>query len=131
VTHGLPVLIVEDDEDAREAVADLLSDEGFVVAMAGSAEEALDRLRGGTINPCLLLIDLLMPQATGWELLLELRREPRLAAIPTIVMTGLAEPGLPPGIPVVRKPIDRDELLAAIRGYQAAGLEAAAAHPQN
>jgi CheY-like chemotaxis protein len=81
------VLVVEDDQDIREALVHVLHDEGFVVDMATNGLEALDliRRRGA---PDVILLDLLMPIMSGTELLSILRRTPPLASIPVVVMSA-------------------------------------------
>jgi CheY-like chemotaxis protein len=81
------VLIVEDDDDLRNALEDALSEKGFDVATAENGRVALDRLRAAQ-TPDAILLDLMMPVMSGWELLAELRSETRLAAIPIIIMTA-------------------------------------------
>ena len=61
-----PVLIVEDDEDLREMMAQLLTLEGFQTAAVANGREALDYLRA-TAKPNVILLDLMMPVMDGWE----------------------------------------------------------------
>jgi CheY-like chemotaxis protein len=80
------VLVVDDDADIRETVAEILRDEGYEVETAANGAEALAVLRG--MQPALILLDLAMPVMSGEELRAEMLREPALAAIPTVVMTA-------------------------------------------
>jgi CheY-like chemotaxis protein len=81
------VLVIDDDPAIREVLATLLALEGYPVVAAGSGVEALESLRGG-VRPCLILLDLRMPGMDGWALRAELQREPRLANIPVVVISG-------------------------------------------
>ena len=54
------ILVVEDDEDSRTALTNVLADQGFSVAALGSCEEALDYLHGSP-RPELIVLDLMMP----------------------------------------------------------------------
>jgi CheY-like chemotaxis protein len=81
------ILIVEDDSDLRNALEDSLSQKGYDVATAENGREALEQLRASQ-TPDAILLDLMMPVMSGWELLAELRSQSRLAAIPIIIMTA-------------------------------------------
>ena len=83
--EGEPVLIVEDDENLRTMLALSLRARGFQVQEASSAEDAVQALAGG-LRPRLVLLDLNLPGATGWDLL----REPQLAKAgsPPVVITS-------------------------------------------
>jgi two-component system OmpR family response regulator len=109
------VLVVEDDADTRETIADLLRDHGYrVVAVAdGRAAEAY--LKHNPEPDCVVL-DLWMPEMTGWTLAEEMRQG-RLPNIPTIVVTA-ADPhwGYPAPAPLVlRNPLRPDKLLEAVQ----------------
>jgi len=82
-----PVLIVEDDADLRDMMAQLLSLEGFQTATVANGREALEYLRHGAI-PDLILLDLMMPVMDGWEFRAVQMRDPMLAAIPVMVITA-------------------------------------------
>lgn len=82
-----PVLIVDDDPDIRDALTQLLEDEGYEVHSAGDGRQALERLRGGVI-PGLVLLDLMMPIMNGWELRAEMKKDPALSGIPVVVITA-------------------------------------------
>ncbi len=114
-------LIVEDEEATRELMRRLLLGEGWAVATAGNGREALERLKGE--RPNLILLDLLMPEMDGFELLGKLREVPELAAIPVIIVTAAdlsAEDRrrLQGGVEHVlqKAAYGQDELLAEIRG---------------
>ena len=83
------VLLVDDDRDVRELLAELLTQEGYHVIMAANAEEALARLE--TVIPDLVVSDLMMPVMDGAELLARLSNDARYAAIPTILLTATSE----------------------------------------
>ena len=74
------VLIVDDDNDVRSALAELLEEEGFSVEGAANGREALALLRGGTVHPAVILLDLMMPGMDGWDFRHEQMRDPKLAA---------------------------------------------------
>lgn len=111
------VLVVDDDPYIREALAEVLEDEGYPVVTAGDGEEALDRL-GRSSPPSLILLDLRMPGMSGWELRRRLLAEPRLAGIPVVLLSAdsrLEEAQAVLGAAgSLRKPPSLDELLAAV-----------------
>ncbi|MCO5166021.1 MAG: response regulator [Planctomycetes bacterium] len=83
------VLVVDDHEDGRLVLADLLTGEGFEPAAAATASEALDLM--ATFAPDVVVLDLLMPQTGGLQLAPELRRRER---VPLLAYTGVVEPRL-------------------------------------
>jgi CheY-like chemotaxis protein len=86
----LPVLLVEDDDDIRDVVAELLRDEGYIVHEVADGEEALAYLYQEGRDPCLILLDLMMPRVDGWQVLSRLRAQDRLIALPVVVMSASA-----------------------------------------
>jgi CheY-like chemotaxis protein len=104
------ILIVEDDADIREALADAMRSVGADVVVAADGLDALERLRTGP-RPAVILLDLRMPRLGGQEFLRELRSDPRFEQIPVITMTAGA--GTAEGEEIVarlQKPIDVDDL---------------------
>ena len=78
------VLIVDDDADTRELVSRNLRKAGFTTIEAASGEDALLKVR--VVNPALVILDLLMPNVDGFEVLRTLRAEGN--AVPIVVLTG-------------------------------------------
>ena len=119
--EGRSILIVEDDLDLREALSEVLRDEGYTVAMAADGREALDHLRRRQSHPSLILLDLTMPVMNGWQFRAEQRQDPDLSGIPVVVLSAgdrLAEQMAPLGITdYVRKPIELSRLLRLIERY--------------
>lgn len=117
---GGQVLIVEDDTDLRDALSQILEDEGYRVGSAEHGLDALERLRDGT-KPCLILLDLTMPVMNGWQFRAEQRQDPDIASIPVVVISAganLAEQVQPLGVQdYLRKPIQLGQLLATVRRY--------------
>jgi len=81
------VLVVDDDDSVRSLYLDALSEAGHMVAVAIDGADALDRLQGGSV-PCVVLTDARMPRMDGWELSRAVARDPELASIPVVVVTG-------------------------------------------
>jgi CheY-like chemotaxis protein len=113
----LRVLVVDDDADVRDALADLLDDAGYVSVCRGDGREALKYMRKHGA-PAAVLLDLFMPEMNGGEFVQKLKAAPKLAGVPVIMVTG-NQPhwGYPvPGPMVLRKPVDADRLLELLRG---------------
>ncbi len=108
------ILVVEDDHDVREAMIHVLETEGYEAVAAGDGEDALTQIQGG-LNPCIILLDLMMPRMDGWEFIEEHRRlESRT---PIIVVSAYGSPEQVRSEDVIaymRKPVDIDALLALV-----------------
>lgn len=81
------VLVVDDDDFVREVIVSILQLAGFDVVEAGGGAEGLKILRADR-TVCLVLLDLMMPDMDGWRFRHEQREDPRLAEIPTVIITG-------------------------------------------
>ncbi len=86
---GPNVLIVDDDERLREFVRVNLEAEGYVVREAGSAREGLEALDDEP--PDLILLDVMMPGMSGWEMLQRVQERHGVGAIPVIMFSGKVE----------------------------------------
>jgi two-component system chemotaxis response regulator CheY len=83
------VLVVDDDDDFRDTLADALESGGFDVLRAVDGRDALDRLRGGAAaTTCLILLDLMMPGMNGWQFRVEQSSDVALRDIPVIVVSA-------------------------------------------
>ena len=86
------ILLVEDDRFQRKAVEAALRERGFTVRVAVDGEEALRALAEGEA-PDLVLLDLIMPKVSGFEVLRRLKQDPATARIPVIVLSNLGQKG--------------------------------------
>jgi CheY-like chemotaxis protein len=116
---GLTVVVVEDNRISREGLAVVLREEGAVVALAADGQETLAYLRSRP-PPDLVLLDMMLPGIDGWGVLAERRRDPSMAAVPVLILTGLgiASPDWAASLGAagyLRKPVDAEGLLAEIR----------------
>jgi DNA-binding response OmpR family regulator len=114
-----PVLIVEDDEDLREMMAQLLTLEGFDAATVANGREALDYLRHNSTVPDVILLDLMMPVMDGWEFRRRQKADPALAPVPVIVLSALdqARAANLDATAFLKKPLDFDRLLTLVRTH--------------
>lgn len=111
------ILVVDDDDDIRAVLAELLDYEGHGVATAANGREALDYLRAHP-DTALVFLDLMMPVMDGFEFREQQKRDPAIADIPVVVMT--ARGAVPAGVldvaTILPKPIDLDKLLDVLAG---------------
>jgi len=116
-TH-CPVLIVEDDEDLRDMMAQMLTIEGFNTATAANGREALEYLHS-TGKPNVILLDLMMPVMDGWEFRRQQKADPELAPVPVIVLSALDPPraATVDADAFLKKPLDFDRLLELVRDH--------------
>ena len=107
------ILVVEDDDDIREVLVEILYERGYASCTASNGEEALAFLRAAG-PPCLILLDQMMPIMGGEELIGVLRGTPALADTPICVLT--ADVRFAPGDvdAVITKPIDEGALLKVV-----------------
>jgi CheY-like chemotaxis protein len=113
------VLIVEDDDGAREALSDCLEMEGITVASARNGREALEYLHSRSPLPKIILLDLFMPVMTGWEFRAAQKKDAAIANIPVVVVTAFGS-GVTKQIDanlIMHKPLDLDRLITVIRDY--------------
>jgi CheY-like chemotaxis protein len=117
-TEACSILVVEDDRELRETLCDVLTEARLVVVTAVDGLDALNHLNAG-LRPQVILLDLHMPHMDGFELLRQLHRHARHAAIPVIVMTALSATVAQcfDAVAVLRKPIDVRALMQTIEPY--------------
>jgi CheY-like chemotaxis protein len=103
-------LVVDDESDNREALAQILESRGYTVRQAENGRVALDMI--GERIPSLMLLDLEMPVMNGWEVLAWLQHDPAWGEMAVVVLS--AGGSAPPNVTFVRKPCQIDHLLSAI-----------------
>ena len=116
------VMVVEDDQDTREVVKVLLELDGNGVTEAVDGFEALDRIRTlrrqNPKQPCVVVLDLMMPRCSGLEFRRHQLSDPAIADIPVIVLSAVADQlALDDLQPFARvaKPFDPEQLLEVVR----------------
>jgi len=82
------LLLIEDDADVRRSIAETLTEAGHEVVEAENGKHALELLNQASTVPDVVLLDLLMPEMSGWQFRSALKADVRFAAIPVIVMTA-------------------------------------------
>jgi CheY-like chemotaxis protein len=118
VSHVDRILVVDDLPDNYVLLQTVLEDEGYQVEVADNGRTALERVVAHP--PDLILLDVMMPEMSGFEVTRRIRQNPTLPFIPILLVTGYSEPTPADGFDAgadgfIRKPIDFDDLLHRIR----------------
>lgn len=115
MSEGRTVLLVEDDFDLRDIMQDVLEGEGYDVIPAHDGRQALSYLRDASEpNPDIVVLDLMLPMVSGWEVLVAARLDDALNGIPVIVVSAAAREPPPGAVKLLRKPFSVDALLESI-----------------
>ena len=113
------ILVVEDDDNVRDALAALLEAKGYRVIGAENGRTALDCLQHATVH--LILLDLFMPVMNGWAFREEQVKDERLATIPVVVISAdsaAAAFAVSPGVvAVMTKPVEFNQLLNVVEQH--------------
>jgi CheY-like chemotaxis protein len=114
------VLLVDDDEDIRESLSELLDASGYVVLQAENGKIALEVLKTTARFPCVVLLDLSMPVLDGREFLRLRASDPILRDIPVVVVSGSNQPAdsLPGIDEYLKKPVKFERLMEIINHYR-------------
>jgi CheY-like chemotaxis protein len=114
------MLVVEDDDDLRVTIAQILADDWDVEGCA-NGRAALERLRDTARPPlAMIVLDVMMPIMNGWQFLEEKGRDPGLAGIPVVLMTAGRATGCDGVAAQVRKPFTVDELKRVLESVRCA-----------
>ena len=120
------ILLVDDDADFVESTKTILESKPYEVIVASNGEEGLQKARAE--KPDLILLDVIMPVKDGFTAAEQLKKDPQLSKIPTLMLTAFAEKGAKTSIPVSRgftletedyidKPVTPEELLARVEKH--------------
>lgn len=107
------VVVIEDDEDIRELVVQLLFDVGFEAVGFPDGRAALEALRRPGLLPAVILLDLEMPRMTGWEFRREQLADPVLAHVPVVVASSADRRGIQADA-FLEKPYEISELCGVL-----------------
>ena len=113
------VLVVEDDADLREMMAQILTLEGFETDTATDGADALTQLQTPGRSPDVILLDMMMPRMDGWTFVDRQAGTPAIADIPVVVVSAAPRERLR-GIraaAILQKPLNFDELIATVRTH--------------
>jgi two-component system alkaline phosphatase synthesis response regulator PhoP len=120
------ILLVDDDIDFVEATKVILESKPYEVIVAGNGDEGLRKAREE--KPDLILMDVIMPVKDGFTAAEQLKKDPQLSKIPTLMLTAFAAKVTETSIPVSRgftleaedyieKPVSPEELIARVEKY--------------
>lgn len=112
------VLVVDDDPNIRKLIVASLKRDHYELAEAANGRGALEAMRRGDAD-CVIL-DLMMPEVSGWDVLEERSHDPNLSRIPVVVISANREPAVAQAIgqniaAFVPKPFDLDTLHAVVQ----------------
>lgn len=115
------ILIVDDEADTLTYLKTLLEDHGYQTSTANDGDVALSMAQ--TAPPDLITLDIIMPRETGVKFYRHLSKDPHLAKIPVIIISGVKEyknlfaqsHSAPKPFAFLEKPYDKDELLAKVK----------------
>jgi two-component system chemotaxis response regulator CheY len=119
--NGKIILVVDDDDDARGVLCELLSDAGYRCVEAANGQDAIRRLSATGERPALILLDLMMPRMNGWQFREWQQQSAEHSTIPVVILSattdGAEEAKKLAAAEFIAKPIDLDELLATVKRY--------------
>jgi CheY-like chemotaxis protein len=109
-----PILIVEDETDAREALREFLQAYGFAVVCAENGQVALDEITSRHVTPSLILLDLAMPVMDGNDFVKRTRQMDEIKDVPLVVTTAHLPEQSPAATAIFVKPVRPERLLALL-----------------
>ncbi len=115
------VMVVEDDSDIRETIAEVLQDDQYRPVLAPDGAAALDQLRAAEPKPCVILLDVMMPVLDGRAFRARQQADPELKEIPVVVLSAHADAAAAAAEMkaegFIRKPVDLHNLLDTIERF--------------
>ncbi len=133
MASGRRILVVDDDNDLRQMMGDVLEAEGYQVAYASDGKAAMALLHaavaeGGAL-PNLIVLDLMLPKMSGWDFRQALQEDERLAQVPVLVISGIGrELDAIAADAHLHKPLDLASFLRAVESLSAAEPTAPLVH---
>ena len=122
------ILTIDDEPDERLYLVTLLEDNGYATDTAEDGNEGMEKAKAAP--PDLITLDISMPEKSGVRFYREIRKDPELAKIPVVIVTGVTglggnpeefqnflstRKGTPPPDAFISKPVDREKLLETIK----------------
>ena len=102
------IIIIDDDASIREALSETLSVAGYEVITAENGVQGLDKISRD--RPNLILLDIMMPEMNGWEVLAALKKDEWAKNVPVIILTNLD------GVENVSKAIEQEAYEYVVKG---------------
>jgi len=112
------LLVVDDDRDVRDALSEILEEEGYRVVGVENGRAAIEYLRAGG-RPSMILLDMMMPVMNGWQFRRKQQQDPSIQNIPVVMITASEErqADLIPDDQVLAKPFPVDALLKFVHQF--------------
>jgi two-component system, chemotaxis family, chemotaxis protein CheY len=107
------ILVIDDDQGIREALAEILEMSGYRVAVAADGQEGVELLEVG-LEPSAIVLDLMMPRMDGWTFLERLRQDPKHHGVPVVVTSAVAAESPAGADYCLQKPFDVGQLDRAV-----------------
>ena len=129
---GKKVLIVDDDADIRTFESSVVENNGYTPIIAVNGEEGINKIRAE--KPDAIILDVLMPKESGIKMYREVKTDPKLSAIPVIILSGIAQrtftrsqkaleefegQTVPEPEAYLEKPVEPEELAATLNKFLA------------
>ncbi|HZS39767.1 MAG TPA: response regulator [Polyangia bacterium] len=111
--HRGIVVVVDDDDDIRTTLEEFLEDTGYLVLTSRDGAEALTRMRGIS-GRAVAIVDLMMPNLDGWDLIAAMRADRNLSRIPVVVISARGHAPVRGANVVMPKPLVPSQLLAIL-----------------
>jgi CheY-like chemotaxis protein len=111
------ILVVEDNDDLRESINEVLALNGYLASVAENGKVALDQLEQSATPPALILLDLVMPVMDGMTFLQRLKAIPRLSHVPVLLMTAQPSPPSLEVAAILPKPFAFNSLLSLVKRF--------------
>lgn len=113
------ILLAEDDQDLQDVLQKLLEADGYDVIPARTGKQALEYLSVDSLSPPdLVILDLMLPLVTGWQVLKTIQHDPNLAKVPVVVVTATSR-DRPTGVAAfLRKPLEVEVLLETLHSLR-------------
>jgi CheY-like chemotaxis protein/signal transduction histidine kinase len=124
--EGGVVLVIDDDAEAREMLQRYLDKSGYQVEIAGGGEEGLRLAKKA--QPDLIILDVMMPNMDGWEVLSLLKADPELTSIPVVILSMMEDKSVAYSLGAsdyLLKPITREQLTKILQKYHFSHNESA------
>jgi two-component system response regulator CpxR len=110
------ILLAEDDLDIRDSVQDVLEEIGCDVIPARTGKQALDFLSNDPRSPPdMVILDLMMPLVTGWQVLEAIQNDPALAKVPVLILTAATQDRPSGAAALLQKPFQIQALLETVQ----------------
>jgi len=120
--EGRTVLVIDDDPNVRELMRRFLAKEGFAVVEASNGNDGFAKARD--LRPCVVTLDVMMPESDGWSILARMKADPVTADIPVVMLTIVDDHGRGYSLGAadyLTKPIDWNRLGAILRKHLTRG----------